>query len=139
MKHREARGTLAEEGAGRSDLARSHPPARSHLGVPPVSSATNPIHRQSPAIPNTRCAFLYNQHSSTSTRAKASTRVYACVPARVSILSSLSLYLSLSSGEKVAVGPVNQSWTREKKRRLGAEPRGNRYGGPGLMAVRLAC
>lgn len=39
----------------------------------------------------------------------------------------------------MAVGPVNQSWTREKKRRLGAEPRGNRYGGPGLMAVRLAC
>lgn len=139
MKHREARGTLAEEGAGRSDLARSHPPARSHLGVPPVSSATNPIHRQSPAIPNTRVARSCITSIRARLREPRRLRVCMRVSPRVSRSSPLSLYLSLSSGEKVAVGPVNQSWTREKKRRLGAEPRGNRYGGPGLMAVRLAC
>lgn len=130
MKHR-GEGSLEEEEAGsRSDLARSHPPARSHLGVPPVSSARcNEPDPQAitdhPQRVARSCITSIRARLREPTRSNA--RVCVCPRAcLLVILSSLSLSLCLSSGEKVAVGPVNQSWTREKKRRLGAEPRGNR-------------
>lgn len=141
MKHR-GEGSLEEEEAGsRSDLARSHPPARSHLGVPPVSSAR--CNEPDPqAITGHPQRVARSCITSIRARLREPTRSNArvCVCPRACLHPLLSLSVSLSLVRRKSGGRARKSIVdarEEAETRSGAAWKS--YGGPGLMAVWLAC